>query len=190
MSVRRRVATLGVAVGGVLLGHRLTYLMLDPAAHERAALLRRTGHAYLGVANELALIAALTGLAALFIGQLVTSTGGDRDGRLAARIVAFQVSAFVLMEVLERVAAGAPLAELIRTGVLPLGVMTQTGVAILAAVAIRTLLRTADRVAATRGRAAIDRARPVLADALPEPAAVTVSRHLSAAGVRGPPSVL
>jgi hypothetical protein len=190
MSVRRRSAALGVAVGGVLLGHRITYLLLDPAAHERAALLRRTGHAYLGIANDLALIAALTGLAALFIGQLVTSTGGDRDGHLAARIVAFQVSAFVLMEVLERVGAGAPLAELIRTGVLPVGVMTQAGVAILGAVAIRALLRTADRVAATLGRQAIDRARPVLAVAIPESVAVPVSRHLSAAGVRGPPSAL
>jgi hypothetical protein len=186
MSVRRRAATLGVAVGGVLLGHRLTYLLIDPGAQARTALLRRTGHAYLGFANDLALVAALTGLAALFVGQLVASSRSERGTDLTRRIVAFQVSAFVLMEVLERVMAGAPLGGLAR--VLTVGIATQAAVAVLAAVVIRLLLRTADQVSAMLGRPAIDRVRPVLGLAIPEPVTIPLGRHLSAAGVRGPPS--
>jgi hypothetical protein len=189
MSARRRIATLGVAVGGVLLGHQLTYLLIDPGAHARAVLLRRTGHAYLGIANDLALVAALTGLAAMFVGQLVASTRGDRDGNLTTRrIVSFQVSAFVLMEVLERLTTGAPLGGLIR--VLPVGIVAQAAVALLAAVVIRLLLRTADRVAETLGRPAVLRTRAILALGIPETIAVPLGRHLSAAGVRGPPSLL
>jgi len=188
MSARRRIATLGVAVGGVLLGHQLTYLLIDPRVHARAVLLRRTGHAYLGIANDLALVAALTGLAALFVGQLAASTRGDRDGNLTRRIVAFQVSAFVLMEVIERLTTGAPLSGLAR--VLAVGIVAQAAVALLAAVVIGLLLRTAERVAAALGRPAVLRTRPILALGIPEPIAVPLGRHLSAAGVRGPPSVL
>jgi len=187
MSVRRRAATLGVAVGGVLLGHRVTYLVLAPSAHARTVLLDRTGHAYLGLANDLALVAALTGLAALFVGQLVATARGDRGGdHLTRRIVAFQISAFVLMEVLERVTAGAPLGGL--ASVLPLGIATQTVVALLAATLIRLLLRTADRVAAALGRPAPLSTRPIVTFATPRPVAIPLGRHLSAAGVRGPPS--
>ena len=187
MSVRRRAATLGVAVGGVLLGHRVTYLVLAPSAHARAALLDRTGHAYLGLANDLALIAALTGLAALFVGQLLAKARGYRGAdHLTRRIVAFQISAFVLMEVLERVTAGAPLGGL--APVLPLGIATQALVALLAAALIRLLLHTAERVAEALGRPAPPSTRAIVTFAPPRPVAVPVGRHLSAAGVRGPPS--
>ena len=187
MTARRRAATLAVAVGGVLLGHRLTYTLIDPGAHARTALLNRTGHAYLGIANDLASITALTGLAALFVGQLMATARGDRaGGHLIRRIVAFQVSAFVLMEVVERLTAGAPLGGL--ATVLPIGIAIQALVALLAAGLIHLLLRTADRVAAALGRPARTPPHPVLAAAAPEAVAIPLGRHLSAAGVRGPPS--
>lgn len=188
MSARRRLATLGVAVGGVLAGHWLTYLAVVPVAGSRAALLHDTGHAYLGLANDLALVSALAAMATMFIGQLTHPEPSGQLRGLTARVVRFQVSAFVLMEVLERVTAGSPLAGLIHTGILPMGIAVQVGIGCLAASAIRWLLRTADRVAATFTSAAAVPRLDVARVFLPETVFVPAGRHLSAAGVRGPPS--
>ncbi len=188
MSARRRLATLGVAVGGVLAGHWLTYVAEAPAASSRAALLHETGHAYLGMANDLALVAALAAMATLFIGQLTCSAPVEQLAGITARVVRFQVSAFVILEVLERVTAGSPLAELIHTGILPIGIAVQVGIGYMAARLIRWLLRTADRVAAAFGRAAVPPRRIVPRPLPPGLVFVPAEPHLSAAGVRGPPS--
>jgi hypothetical protein len=188
MSARRRLATMGVAVGGVLVGHWLTYLIVAPVAGSRAAILHDTGHAYLGMANDLALVTALAAMATLFMGQLTGPVGAAQLQGIASRIVRFQVSAFVLMEVLERVTAGSPLAELIHTGILPIGIAAQVGIGYLAGHAIRWLVRTADRVAAALGRHAVPARRVVPRPLPPEQVFVPAGRHLSAAGVRGPPS--
>ncbi len=127
-------------------------------------------------------------MATMFIGQLIDPEPAAQLRGLTARVVAFQVSAFVLMEVLERLTAGSPLADLLRSGILPIGVAAQVAIGYLAARAIRWLLRAADRVAATLATAAIaphpdaPRAFP------PEAGFAPAGRHLSAAGVRGPPS--
>jgi hypothetical protein len=188
MSAGRRLATRGVAVGGVLAGHWLTYLVAAPAAGARASLLHDTGHAYLGLANDLALVVALAALATMFIGQLAAPAPGGQLRGISARVVRFQVCAFVLLEVLERVTAGSPLSELIHTGILPIGIAVQVAIGVLAGSAIRWLLRTADRVAAALGRAANPFPRIVPRSRPPEPVLVPLGRHLSAAGVRGPPS--
>jgi hypothetical protein len=179
---------MGVAVGGVLAGHWFTYLVVAPVTDSRAALLHETGHAYLGIANDLALVVALAAMAAMFIGQLTSPAPAGQLQGLTARVVRFQVSAFVLLEVLERVTAGSPLAELTRSSVLPIGIAAQAAIGYLAACAIRWLQRTADLVAAAFGRAASPPRRSVPRPLLPEPVFVPAERHLSAAGVRGPPS--
>ena len=188
MSARRRVATLGIAVGGVLAGHWLTYLVVAPVAGARTSLLHQTGHAYLGMANDVALVFALAALATMFIGQLSSAERGRQFPGLTTRVIRFQVCAFVLMEVLERVTAGSPLAELIHTGILPIGIAAQAGIGYLAARAIRWLLRTADRVAAALGRPAVPARRFVPQPLVPSLVFVPAGRHLSATGVRGPPS--
>ena len=104
------------------------------------------------------------------------------------RVDPFQVCAFVLLEVLERVTAGAPLAELIHTGILPIGIVTQAAIGYLAAQAIRWLLRS--RRSRRRGPRSAGRASAPVATRplLPELVFVPAGRHLSATGVRGPPS--
>jgi len=188
MSARRRVATLGIAVGGVLVGHWLTYLAVAPLAGQRATILHRSGHAYLGMANDLVLVVALAAIATMFIGQLTDPRHPEPHEGLTARVVRFQVCAFVLLEVLERVTAGSSLADLIHTGILPIGIAAQVTIGYLAAQAIRWLLRAADRVAAALARPAAPPRRADTRSLLPELVFVPAGRHLSATGVRGPPS--
>ncbi len=69
---------MGVAVGGVLAGHWLTYLAVAPLAGSRATILHQTGHAYLGLANDLALVAALAAMASMFIAQLASPEPAGR----------------------------------------------------------------------------------------------------------------
>ena len=179
---------MGVAVGGVLAGHWLTYLAVAPIAGSRATVLHRTGHSYLGLANDLALVVALAAMASLFITQLATPEPAGRPLGITGRVVRFQVCAFIALEVLERVTAGSPLSELIRSGILPVGVASQIAIGFLGAFAIRWLLRAADRVAAVLGHAAAPPRRDAPRPPLPQPVFVPDFRHLSAAGVRGPPS--
>jgi len=188
MTARRRLLPLAVSVCGVLAGHWLTYLVVAPAAGARTAILHETGHAYLGMANDLALVLALSALATMFIAQL-TGRPPEQLRGLTGRVVRFQVGAFVLLEVLERITAGSPVGELIRAGVLPVGVAVQVGVGVVAARAIRWLFRTADRVAAALARAAVPARRAASPSPVREPVFIPAERHLSAAGVRGPPSL-
>jgi hypothetical protein len=179
---------MGVAVGGVIAGHWLTYLVVAPIAGSRATILHQTGHSYLGLANDLALVAALAALASMFIAQLTNPMPSGHLLGITGRVVRFQVCAFIALEVLERVTAGSPLSELIRSGILPIGVAAQITIGFLAAFAIRWLLRAADRVAEALGHAAAAPRRDVPRPLLPELVFVPIFRHLSAAGVRGPPS--
>ncbi len=188
MSPRRRLATLGVAVGGVLAGHWLTYLAVSPSAHERAVILHDTGHSYLDLVSDIALVAALVAFASIFLSRL-TKRSTDDGVSVTQRMIAFQVSAFLGMEVLERVATGAALAGLFQAHLLPLGIAAQIGVASLAAAAIRWLLRLADRVASLATGAEAPQ-RQVAAYALPTGAFAPTGRELFATGVRGPPTAL
>jgi hypothetical protein len=185
MRTERRSAMLGVSVGGVLVGHWLTYRLVAPESHARAQLLRSTGHAYLGLANDAGLVLALVAIAALFLGRLA---GGDGMGvGIERRLIMFQAGAFVTMEVLERLTAGDPVAPLLHGWLLPFGVAMQCAVAFAGAWAIRCLFRAADRVASLLARPAraatggiADAIVPVTWIPRPFPA-------LDAAPVRGPP---
>jgi hypothetical protein len=182
----RRGAALGVAAGGVLLGHAITYALIDPNAHQRAADLARTGHAYLGVANDLGLIAGLVALAAVFLGGLTRRDDATPALEpLTKRLVTFQVLAFASMEVLERLSAGAPVSGVLHHGVLPVGIAIQAGLALLGALAIRWLVRAAERVASIASAApvAVRRHVALVLPQLPTPARPV----LAVAGIRGPP---
>src|SRR6266545_29285 len=127
----RASAGLGTAVGGVLVGHQLAYAAVAPAG--AGGLLRQTGHAYLASANDLGLVVALAALAFVFLGRLsVPNRPVPAPGRLSARVITFQIGAFVSMEVLERVTSGTPLWTLMDHGLLPIGIAVQIGVGLVA----------------------------------------------------------
>ena len=190
MSAHRvnRSAVLGVAAGGVLLGHWITYQLASPHTHAREILLARTGHVYLGFVNDLGIALTLAAVAAVVLGHLT-----DRDqppagvGRWFLRLACFQLSAFLAMEVVERVSIGAPLADLMHHGLLPTGIAVQVAVALGGALAVCWLLRTVGRL------------QEILAQPAPTPAFAVVARLVATAsapaarpavatvGIRGPP---
>jgi hypothetical protein len=181
-----RGAVAGVAAGGVLLGHWLTYRIVSPHEQARSALLASGGHGYLAFLNELGTILAVGVLAALVLGRLTDPGRPVRVGGWLVGLAWVQVVAFTAMEVLERLASGAPLDELMHGGLLLAGVAIQLAVAAVGAFAIHRLLGLADRVQETFARPAslrgpAGRGLAVLA------ATGGLSRPAEASGIRGPP---
>ena len=146
MSGRRSIrpsVVLGLALGGVLLGHTLAYRLLLPDAHARTLELARFGHGYLSGANAVGLVAAIVALSVLFLGRLLRSEEAEMWSILW-RLVAFQVAAFTSMEVLERLASGAGSGRLLP--VLAVGLPVQAIIAASIALLARFLLRAADLI--------------------------------------------
>jgi hypothetical protein len=181
----RSGAVFGVALGGLLAGHAMAYAELAPDPRARAAMLAATGHGYLHGTDAIAILAALAGLAIVFLGRLT----GTRDDRItfrsfAVRMVAFQAIGFVVLEVAERVGAGASLGDLTRA--LPVGVVFQVTLALLSAGFLRWLLRVADRAADLGSGTPFE---PPAASAPLElaPAFADDGPAITGAGNRGPP---
>ena len=139
----RCTTLLGLALGGVLLGHALTYLVLVPGAHARTTELSATGHGYLGGANALGLVTVIAALSVLFFRRLVRTDG--TVSHVYARLIAFQLTAFAAMEVLERLGSGAGPRHLL--SVLAVGLPVQIVVASLVTLLVRLLVRVAATVA-------------------------------------------
>jgi hypothetical protein len=188
--VPHRGAALAVAAGGVLFGHWLTYVLVSPGAAARDVLLARTGHAYLGVADELGLALTLVALSAVFLGRLTGRDGGSVQlGRLVPRLAAFQILAFLAMETAERLASGTPVGHLFHSLLLPAGFAVQAAVAVLGAALIAWMLRAAEVFATAGGASAVlprlSRGRIVV------PAQATPLRvHVSTSRGRGPPHLI
>jgi len=186
---RRRLAALGIASAGLLVGHWLTYLITAPDAGHRTAGLARAGHGYLSVANELAAVFMAVSLAALVLGRLVAAGSGAAPGRsLAVRLIVLQTGGFAAMELLERLIAGAGLHDLV--ALLPVGLAVNVAVAVAGSLLLRSILHLADRAAAVLARhPAPTRARSV-AVPLRLPAGVPRALHpcLAVLSTRAPPS--
>lgn len=176
----------GVAVGGVLAGHWLTYLVVRPDHHDRAALLAATGHWYVAAAVEVAMLLALVAAAGVFLGRLTGGGNIPSLGSTVRRLGAFQLGAFVTLELVERAVAGS-FEGLV--AVCLVGAVMQLVVATTSAWLLRSLARAADSAASVLGRAV----PPVLQRAVTAIAAgATLFRPAPAflpAGIRGPPSV-
>ncbi len=178
-------------MGGVLVGHAATYVLVVPDPHHRGLVLEGTGHGYLPAAAQLALVLAVAGIAAVLASGIASRSRTVEPSvvRLAVRLATVQVVAFAALEVVERSVAGAPLGDLVGDRVLAIGAATQLGIAVMSALVVRLLGRGAARVGEiVRARTAA--ARPIagtlaIASYAPwAPARVT----LPADPIRGPPS--
>ncbi len=141
---------LGLALGGVLLGHTVAYRVLLPDAHARTLELAASGHGYLSGANVVGLVAAVVALAALFLGRVLNAEEIDLR-HLTVRLIGFQMAVFVALEVLERLASGGGVQHL--PAVLLVGLPVQAAVALLVALVARLLLRMAAAIAERLGAA-------------------------------------
>ncbi len=189
----RRLPLAGVAVAGAAVGHSIAYLIVAPEGRTRAALLAGTGHGYwsTAVAAEIVLgvLALVTFLSRHFSRGLRAQKRppGDQPwARLAARLALFQVTIFVVQEVVERAIAGHPVSDLVSDRLLSIGILVQIGVAILAATLLVWLGRAAEAVGRALGLGA--QPRPAGVPVAQPPLAVrAVWRARGAYGIRGPP---
>jgi hypothetical protein len=148
MSLRRSrtLVLIGTAAGGTLVGHLLAYVATIPNDSARAELLRHSAHGYLPGAAAAATLTALSAIAAtVAVGiRRDRGTGGSGAGHpsTALHLWLMQCTAFVAMEGIERMAAGAGL-SILSPRLLLVGVLSQA----LVAVAGALVLSGADRVA-------------------------------------------
>lgn len=145
----------GVAAAGAVVGHMLAYALAVPEGAARLALLLTTGHAYWSAAIAAGLVLGLVSLASTLLRHFRAGLLPDQPrpqvplGRLAAQLAGFQLAIYLVQEVLERVAVGAPVASLLDGRLLGVGVVVQVAIAICLAI----LLRTAGAAAEAAGRA-------------------------------------
>jgi hypothetical protein len=143
---RAGAAVLGVAGIGVALGHWLTYAINVPDPHARAAVLAQTGHGYLPLATSSAVVVGGAALAFVFLRRLMRRDRSEWVQSEFSWMAAFQVGAFMTMEVVERVAAGASVTHLLNGPTLPVGVAIQLVIALVGVLLLRYVLRAADAI--------------------------------------------
>jgi hypothetical protein len=187
----RGLPVFGSAAAGLLLGHALSYMLAVPDPYHRDLVMARTGHGYLPAASQAAVIMALAAVAAILARAWSNRDRGEteRFSSIAGTLASVQIGAFVALEILERVVAGAPLGDLMRDHLLVIGIVVQVMVSLAGAAILAWFARTSALiVSATSGRPAA-LLRPILVQALPATPDHTLGRIVaSARNVRGPPS--
>ena len=193
--VAHRLPLTGVAVAGAVVGHMVAYVLAVPSPTVRVALLGATGHAYWTAAIAAATVLGLASLAETMrrrfrAGLLARHPQpGERVGRVAAQLAAFQIAIYLVQEALERLEAGIAPQALLDRRLLVTGVLVQTAIALVLAV----LLTLAGRAAEAVGRALRrpDRHRARTGPPLLALVAAWPSRLLAAGlGSRAPPCSL
>jgi hypothetical protein len=95
------VLTSAIAWVGVVVGHLVAYLLTYPSQGVRHVHLEITGHEWLGLATA-SLLAAIPVLLLVAVTRSFRSSESWTGPTLAVRLVGIQVSAFLLIEVVER----------------------------------------------------------------------------------------
>jgi len=187
-----RLPVPGVAAAGAVVGHMLAYALAVPEGAARLALLLTTGHAYWSAAIAAGLVLGFVSLATTVLRHFRAGLlpGQPRPamplGRLAAQLAGFQVAIYLVQEMLERVAVGAPLASMLEARLLGVGVVVQVAIAFCLAVLLRTAGAAAEAAGRVlrllRGRAAAV-FRPVRGPTVAWPSRLLAGGH----GSRAPP---
>ena len=181
----------GIAAAGVVLGHWLTYVFAVPDPQIRTEILAASGHSYWLLAVKAAVVLGFVSLGTVFVRHLGAATRGettvaDRVIALAARLSFVQLAAFTAMEVVERIAAGAPVAGMLGHHLFVLGLSVQIVVAFAGAFVLLWFGRAAARICQ-----AITECSPSRPAVLPAWPSLSLARPVpvlsGAGGVRGPP---
>jgi hypothetical protein len=162
MSERRHLRDLpafAFAFVGLIVGHLLSYLIAIPNPTQRALVLAQSGHSYLHLAGDVAVVLAFA--AAVTVGLRAMAerdaTARSSTARLAFRLGAFQAGAFIAMELGERLVSGTGFGELFADHLFGIGIVVQLVIASVGALLLRWLGRVAVRIAAVLGRSPLRR---------------------------------
>lgn len=186
--LRRIGAYVAAGTVGVVGAHVAAYATVFPHAHERAEHLHATGHSYWPAAT------ALAGLAAVGVVGLALRTGhrraageGWRTDLSGGRLAPFQVAMFAGIEVVERLVAGAPLADLAHGAEFFVGLGVQVVASMLVCRLFRTVAHVAERISSRRRGVVGDSVAARLPPAFH--AGFGSSGSTSPVGSRAPPSL-
>jgi hypothetical protein len=165
MSDRRRLRDLPTfcfAFVGLIVGHLLSYLIAIPDAARRDVVLAASGHAYLHLAGDVAVVLAFAAVVTVMLRAAVERGDTELPSgiRLAWRLGALQAGAFVAMEVGERLVSGSGFGELFADHLFGVGIVVQLLMASVGALLLRWLGGLAVRIAAALGRS--PRRRPAV----------------------------
>jgi len=196
MAERRAVRGLplaGVAIGGVLVGHWLAYVLAVPDPAVRAGILAASGHSYWVLAVKFAVVLAMAGVGTLVLRHLSrNASGAEQPAReplslIVAQLSALQMLAFTGMEFAERVAVGAPLGHMFHHRIFLIGLAIQILVASAGALILLWLDRAARRLSRAIARSLP--LRPAGSSILPASVSTisSVGLLMGGAGLRGPP---
>lgn len=184
----RRIAFLGLALAGTLVGHSLTYVLAIRSVAHRGEHLARAGHSYWGAAVWVASAVVACGVVALVLSAFRrhrVSYGGPGTWE-AIILAATQIGGFLVLEGLERTASGAGFGDLVSHDLMALGILVQALVAMVGALLLRWLMRAAGLLASIAEQ--LPRAT-IIPSAPPGPAALRAVMPGGGWGLRGPPRV-
>lgn len=153
-----RIRLLALSIAGAVCGHTFAYALSFPDRMSRQSVLRVTGHAYWHAALAAAAVAAAWFAVAhasrhFHAGRSRTRLAPSGPTTFAV-LAGLQIGVFVGMEIIERLAAGAPVATVLDHHILVIGLAVQLLVAGALTVATLALGRAAEAI----GRAWVERA--------------------------------
>ena len=180
------------ALAGLVGAHLLDYFLVLPDATSRHAALAETGHGYMGLAIWLAVASAImAGVTSMALGF---RRGVGRAGEplafssLAWRLVALQPAGFLVLELVERIAAGVPAHHLLDP-VIAVGVLLQALVALIGAAILVALARGGELVGNALSRIS-DFERAASSFEVPRYLVPSGRRFSRAGPIRAPPKLL
>lgn len=153
--------TLAAGVTGVVVAHVVGYVLAFSNGHERAHVLHDTGHGYFSIATWAALGAGALAVVVVVAKGAASQSRGSRGTRAVPRfgaLTVWQGCLFLAAEVAERLAAGAPLGEMVHGREVLLGLAVQVLVAALVVLVLGGTALVSARIAA-----ALRRPRPMAA---------------------------
>jgi hypothetical protein len=140
----------GVAAAALLLGHWVAYALTYRQIQLRDVVLAQTGHSYLAWAGKFSFVIAFVAVAWLVTEACTGSASATEQHAhflpVAARLIGIQIVGFSALEVIERMMVRAAVLEMFAHSTYALGVLMQVITALVGAVIVLWLTRTARQV--------------------------------------------
>ena len=144
--------TFAFAFVGLIVGHLLSYLIAIPDPARRTLVLAHSGHAYLHLAGDAAVILGFAAAVTVGLRAVTRRVDLPSAAHLAWRLGSLQAGAFIAMELGERLVSGSGFGVLFNSPLFGIGIVVQLAIAAIGAVLLRWIWRVAVRIADALGR--------------------------------------